>query len=99
LFSKKNGNGGRVDTARRTAHDAWLFYRSGLKQGAKRRKGWRRRSVPASDEIPNLRVDLLAELASAEDSVVADTLRQKMLALFRRDVSAQDLGRLGLAVA
>src|SRR5215831_14841984 len=57
------------------------------------------RSVPAPHEIANLWVDLLAELAPAEDAVVAHALRQQMPALLGWDVLAQDMCGFGLTVA
>src|SRR5215831_4816816 len=81
-------------------HCAGLFYRSagktGVTGGAEIAQG---ASVPAPDEIPELRVDVLAELAPAEDAVVAHALRQQMPALLGRDVLAQDMCGFGLTVA
>src|SRR4030081_1575257 len=51
-----------------------------------------------ADEAAYLRIDELAELASAEDAVMADAFRQQMLALVCGDAAAEGVCSFGLAV-
>src|SRR5581483_8955423 len=54
---------------------------------------------PATDEVADLRVDHLAELASAENSVMSHALGEQMLALLSGQASTQPMRRFGLTVA
>src|SRR5262245_15632934 len=73
--------------------------RGGGPSGSPPSHGGEKLPAPALDEIADLRVDHLAELASAEDTVVTDVLGQQVFALLGRNLGTEDVSGFGLAVA